>query len=230
LQKPVTVLTPIGHDVVVDIKRLAQAWRYQIKCFFDVGAHDGATARVALGAFAEADVYAFEPHPTTFARLRQSVSGPRFHAFNTALGDKRGETEFFCYGDDRVNSMVPDARFAVRFGSAGTQIKVPLETIDAFCEARNLQAIDVLKIDTEGFELSVIKGATHKLTRREIKFIYAEFNDIFDEPGKSGGALVPICEFLYPFGFRFVAVYTDYVVTEGDYFAVHNALFAVPPT
>jgi hypothetical protein len=114
MQKPVTVLTPIGHDVVVDIKRLAQAWRYQIKCFFDVGANDGATARVALGAFAEADVYAFEPHPTTFARLRQSVSGPRFHAFNTALGDKRGETEFFCYGDDRVNSLVPDARFAVR--------------------------------------------------------------------------------------------------------------------
>jgi hypothetical protein len=76
----------------------------------------------------------------------------------------------------------------------------------------------------------VIKGASQKLAKREIKFVYAEFNDIFEGAGGSGGALFPICDFLYPFGFRFVATYTDYLVTEGEFFGVHNALFAVPPT
>jgi FkbM family methyltransferase len=229
MNKPIKVLAPVGHDVFFDIKRLARAWDYQIKCFFDVGANDGAITRAALTAFADADVFSFEPHPVTFAKLRDSVPGPRVHAFNMALGDKTGEGEFFCYGDNKINSLVPDARFAVRFGQSSKAIKVGICTIDEFCVANRISSIDVLKIDTEGSEFSVIKGASQKLARREIRFVYFEFNDIFEEAGRSGGALFPICDFLYPFGFRFVAVYTDYLVTEGEFFAVHNALFTVPP-
>ncbi len=226
---PVRVLTPAGQDMVFDIKRLARAWGYPIKCFFDVGANDGASARAALAAFPDADILSFEPHPVTFARLRDSVTGPRFRAFNIALGDKTGEAEFFCYDDHKINSLLPDARFAVRFGQSGRAIKVGICSIDEFCLANGISSIDVLKIDTEGYELPVIKGASQKLARREIKFVYAEFNDIFAGAGGSGGALVPICDVLYPLGFRFVAIYTDYLVAEGGFFGVHNALFTVPP-
>jgi FkbM family methyltransferase len=228
--KPVKVLAPVGQDMFFDIKRLARAWEYQIKCFFDVGANDGMSARAALAAFSDAVVLSFEPHPVTFARLRDSVSEPRFYPFNIALGDKTGEAAFFCYEDNKINSLVPDARFAVRFAQSSSAIKVRTCTIDEFCVANGIASIDVLKIDTEGYELSVIKGARQKLARREIKFVYAEFNDIFEGASGSGGALFPICGFLYPFGFRFVAIYTDYVVTEGEFFGVHNALFTVPPT
>jgi hypothetical protein len=76
----------------------------------------------------------------------------------------------------------------------------------------------------------VIKGASQKLAKREIKFVYAEFNDIFEDAGGSGGALIPLCDFLYPHGFRFVAIYTDYLVPEGRFFGVQNALFTLPPT
>jgi FkbM family methyltransferase len=227
---PVKVLTPVGQDMFFDIKRLARAWEYPIKCFFDVGANDGMSARAALAAFSDAVVLSFEPHPVTFARLRENVSGPRFNAFNIALGEKAGEAEFFCYEDHKINSLVPDARFAVRFRQSGSAIKVEICTIDEFCVAKEISSIDILKIDTEGYELSVIKGASQKLAKREIKFVYAEFNDIFEGAGGSGGALFPICDFLYSFGFRFVATYTDYLVTEGEFFGVHNALFAVPPT
>ena len=86
--KPVKVLTPVGQDMFFDIKRLARAWEYQIKCFFDVGANDGMSARAALAAFSDAVVLSFEPHPVTSAKLLESVSEPRFHAFNIALGNK----------------------------------------------------------------------------------------------------------------------------------------------
>ena len=42
----------------------------------------------------------------------------------------------------------------------------------------------------------------------------------------TGGALGPLCEFLLPYGFHFVASYTDFVDTEGEMFVVANALLA----
>src|SRR5262245_32345562 len=77
MNKPVAVLTPVGRDMFFDIKRLARAWDHQIKCVFDVGANDGTSARAALAAFPEAGILSFEPHPVTFARLRERVSEPR---------------------------------------------------------------------------------------------------------------------------------------------------------
>jgi FkbM family methyltransferase len=132
MKTPVKVLAPVGQDIFFDIKRLARAWKYPIKCFFDVGANDGASARAALAAFPEADILSFEPHSVTFARLRERVTGPRFHAFNIALGDKTGEAEFFCYDDSKINSLVPDARFAVRFGESGSTIKVTTVALTNF--------------------------------------------------------------------------------------------------
>jgi FkbM family methyltransferase len=221
---------PFGQDVFSDINRLSLAWNYQIKCLFDVGANDGATAIAALSHFNEARIFAFEPHPLTFATLRENVSGPRFQAFNIAFGDKQGEAELFSYDNNKINSLVPDARYAMRFGKKGNPIKISISTIDDFCAAHCIATIDVLKIDTEGFDLSVMRGAAGKLARREVRFVYTEFNDIFEQPGRTGGALFPICDFLYPLGFRFVAAFTDYIVTEGEFFGVHNALFAAAPS
>jgi hypothetical protein len=47
--------------------------------------------------------------------------------------------------------------------------------------------------------------------------------------GVSGGALAPIAKLIRPFGYRFVATYTDRIVTEGEMLGVSNALFALPP-
>jgi FkbM family methyltransferase len=218
------------QDAFFDIKRLSQAWSYQIQCFFDVGANDGATAQAALSYFDDVHLFAFEPHPQTFQRLRQNVSSPNFKAFNIALGDRQGDAELFSYGSDKTNSLVQDAPFAVRFRQKGNPIKINISTVDDFCDTHRIGRIDILKIDTEGFDLSVMKGAAKKLANHEIRFIYTEFNDVFEEPDRSGGALFPICKFLYPFGFRFVAAYSDCLFPEGEFFAVHNALFVLPPS
>jgi Methyltransferase FkbM domain len=51
---------------------------------------------------------------------------------------------------------------------------------------------DVLKIDAEGFELEVLKGASSMLAQHAIKFIYFEFHEISPRKDVSGGALAPI--------------------------------------
>jgi len=218
---------PFGRDVWLDIARLSERWGFPINCVFDVGANVGQTSLMVLGYFPNAEMYAFEPHPDTFERLAAGLKGRRAQAFNIALSDKSGKAELFTYDDeDLINSLTPTATYAVRFGKTAKSISIQVSTVDEFCSSHSIGTIDVLKVDTEGCDLDVLKGAVEKFKSRKIKFVYTEFNDVFERAGMTGGALAPISAFLDPFGFRFVTSYTDYVVTDGELFSVHNALFA----
>jgi len=193
---------------------------------FRCGCQHGQTSLTVLAHFPNADVYSFEPHPDTFDRLAVALRGRRAQAFNIALSDKSGRAELFTYEMDLINSLTPTATYAVRFGeTAKSSISVQVSTVDEFCSSHRIGTIDVLKVDTEGCDLDVLKGAVEKFKSRKVKFVYTEFNDILERAGRTGGALAPISAFLDPFGFRFVTSYTDYVVADGEFFSVHNALF-----
>ena len=70
-----------------------------------------------------------------------------------------------------------------------------VDTIDDFCSANRIPKIDILKIDTEGFDLNVLKGAKQMLSRGQIAFIYTEFNDCVAKQGITGGALNEITNY-----------------------------------
>jgi len=219
-----------GHDPWVDIQRLADAWNYSITSFFDVGANDGETALSALRQFPSARVTSFEPHPGTFARLIGRLSGQiRFTGVNAALGTQIGEVEMFEYHSSKINSLTAYAPYAVRHRAKGERILVQCQTLDAYCEYNHIHQVDILKLDMEGFDLMVLQGSCGMLRQQAFKFIYVEFNDLRPKEGAFGGGLTPIDDLPRPWGYRFVASYTDYIVTQGGLFAVSNALFALPP-
>jgi FkbM family methyltransferase len=175
-------------------------------------------------------VFAFEPHPVTFSRLVQRLGGdPRVAAHNLALSNANGCAPFFEYSSSTLNSLIPDAQYPVRKGVAAREITVQCKTLDEFCRQHRIQTIDVLKIDTEGCELVVLQGARQLLSTEKIRFVYAEFNDMSPRPGATGGALIPISDFLAPFGFRFVATYPDYMELRRELHVCANALFVFPP-
>jgi FkbM family methyltransferase len=218
-----------GHNVFLDIKRLSQAWQYPIKVFFDVGANDGQTIRVAKEHFRDCRITAFEPHPKTFLTLKQSWGrAPDVDLVNVALGAEISKKTMFEYDASTLNSLVPNAPFAVRFNQKARQLQISCTTIDKFCSDHEINTIDILKIDTEGCDFDVIKGGASMLAKRAMKFIYFEFNDIHATDNSSGGALAPIDQFIRPHGYRFIATYNDYIVTEGQLFSVSNALYALP--
>jgi FkbM family methyltransferase len=225
----------------LDIFRLSRGWGRSVQTFFDVGANVGKTTEEALKEFPDARVFAFEPHPNTFKLLTAAVAGDRTSLHQLALGETSGEVKFYEYsdslGDGRhlpgggsvMDSLIPDARFAVKHGLTATTRTVECTTIDQFCESNKIERIDVLKIDTEGFDLFVIKGASRMLRERRVGFIYVEFNDLQPKPGTTGGSLIPISDYLTPFGFRYITTYTDYIDPDSsDIFLAQNALFALP--
>ena len=222
-------LNAFGHDPFRDIRLLNEKWNSSVRTFFDVGANDGGTSLKAVKQFPEARIFAFEPHPETFLRLTDATKDySAVDPVQTALGAEAGDQVMHTYKMSTINSLVPNARYPVRFGEQSSPITVKCTTVDLFCAERKIKKIDVLKIDTEGFDLEVLKGADAMLKRGAISFVYFEFNDIQPDENLAGGALAPIDEFLRRHQYRFIASYNDYIVTDGDLFAVSNALYALP--
>lgn len=221
---------PFGYNVMWDIKRLSRIWNYTTNIFFDVGANIGQTTARALQELPKARVFAFEPHPLTFASLKKAIGDvENFKPFNLGFGTTIGEVDLYEYDMSVLNSMVQDAPFAVRYQKEGKRIPIQSTTIDRFCLEQNVTNIDVLKIDTEGFDLAVLEGAKNMLLGQKIKFIYTEFNDIHLKGGTTGGSLSVVDKFLHPYGYRFIASYTDWFDHDGEFFLVCNALFVLPP-
>lgn len=114
------------------------------KRFVDIGAFIGVYTRL-VGSFPGSEVWAFEPDPTWYHVLRSKTKQMRnVHAFNYALGSAEG--------------MLP---FSVRWPSGGSfvirssrEVIVQVKTLDSL----GLRP-DFIKIDTEGFELEVLRGA-----------------------------------------------------------------------
>lgn len=219
-----------GHNALLDIDRLGKVWNRPVGTFFDVGANDGATIRLVREKFKDCRIVSFEPHPNTFKSLSENTKNQQnIELINIALGSVSGQRTMYEYDASVLNSLIPNAQFAVRFKKDAKEIQVNCITIDRFCAERDINRIDVLKIDTEGNDFDVLKGAASMLEKGAVQFIYIEFNEIHSRNNASGGVLAPIDNFLRPYGYRFLASYNDYVVTEGEMFIVSNALYVLPP-
>lgn len=216
-----------GNDALEDIARLAGELNRKIDVVFDVGAHHGATSAFFVSNFPKAKIFAFEPHGPSLEVLNKNVVSEAFQSFELALSDKIGQAEFHEYGNQStINSLQSHAPYAVRFDRKSKSRVVNIDTVDAFCIANDIDHISVLKIDTEGHDLSVMKGATGLFERRKIDFVLFEFTNFGASVGAQGGALNEIGTFLDHYDFQFVATYTDYIVPKKDIFVVANGLAA----
>ena len=150
----------------------------EARTILEVGAADGRDAARYADDFPDAQVYAFEPVPESFERLRaRTEANPRLHAIHCALGSRRGIASFNVANWLDSSSLLPPRVTGSSFDAyhAVTKtIEVPMDTIDAFCGDHDIQHIDLLKMDTQGAELMVIEGAAKMLRSGAIRLIYSE--------------------------------------------------------
>jgi FkbM family methyltransferase len=132
------------------------------KIFVDVGANVGIYTLVASKLVGAAGrVLAFEPTPQTFAGLRRNIALNRLGnvlTFPVALSEETG-TAWLYYGSDPVrNSLGRDPC------TEGECERVALESLDQVLQQAGVEHVDVLKIDAEGAEELVLRGAEKLLT------------------------------------------------------------------
>lgn len=207
----------LGVDVEVDLQRLAA---YDpIKCVFDVGANFGQTALRFVDAFPSATIFSFEPVPQSFKKLSDAVQAQhRVRPINTAMGDKTGSIA--------INlAAIPGSNSILLSKSGAGSIDVAVDTVDSFAAANAIENIDLLKIDVEGYELQVLKGAERMLSEGKVRYIYAEcvLSPDTVEPHTSFFDLHSVFE---RYGFCFVTYYGESFRLK-DGCALGNVLYAL---
>ena len=159
---------PVGSDLFADLRRLSLEPKDTV---FYVGAHVGHTAAALRSAYPNVRLYCFEPSPETFKTLGQNCKGKDIIALNMAVGSSVGIAQMYAAKDSYLNSLVPQLNGPRQEAS---QVSIEVTTLDRFCEERGVERIDLLKTDTEGYELEVLKGATRFLTDQRVSAIYVE--------------------------------------------------------
>jgi FkbM family methyltransferase len=143
---------------------------------FDIGAHVGDYSAAFLGKFPEGRVFAFEPSARHFNLLTERLHGQRnARLLKAALGDAAGEATL--YKDAEISGLASlTPRRLDHFGIAmSIEERVRVTTVDAARQQAKVDFIDLLKIDVEGHELDVLRGASTSLEERAIGLVQFEF-------------------------------------------------------
>jgi FkbM family methyltransferase len=185
----------------VDIRKRLP--RETFATIFDVGANRGQSAAKFLVDFPNANLICFEPSPDTFAGLLKRFSGEaRVEAVQTAVGSIVGEVRF---SNPRAKSVTH--RIASTEDSSDLPV-VPVTTLDVFCRDKGIKSVDLLKIDTEGHDLEVLKGARDLLNSAEISMFVAECTPNPDNAYHV--QLADIHALATSFGYRMFGVYEQH--------------------
>jgi FkbM family methyltransferase len=137
-----------------------------LRTLFDVGANIGQSALLYAHHFPAATIWAAEPTDHSFAALTEAASGfPGIRPVQVAFGEAAGTL--------RMTMKSTWTRNHITTAPLSDVVReVQVRRFDEFCMAEGIGEIDFLKIDTEGYDLDVLKGATGMLPR--IAFVQTE--------------------------------------------------------
>jgi len=165
-----------GCNLFKDLKSLLKS---ESPVCFDVGANEGQTIKLLQEVFRSPRIYAFEPSSEVFTKLRSRRYRSDVFLYNFALGRQNSQEEFINYEDSRLSSFFPlSTDEESQFGHLKIKAKesVEIKTIDWFLTRYQINEIDLLKIDTQGYDLQVLQGASESFRRGSIKNVYVELN------------------------------------------------------
>jgi FkbM family methyltransferase len=148
---------------------------------FDVGANIGNYSKEIVSNNSRVKIYAFEPHPTTFKKLVSRFNqSPMVTVFNCALSNQPGQLLLYDYSSHDGSSHASLFRDVIEEMRQSESIshRVDVITLDAFIEENGIAQIDLLKIDTEGNEFDILKGAVEAISEGKVKAIHFEFNEM----------------------------------------------------
>ena len=192
-QSGLVFLYEIVAKGVYDIEALEQK-KASIRTVFDVGANCGFFVLRYASDYAAARFFCFEPHPQTFQALHKNITanrlGQRVTAIHAAVGAVSGECDIQI-SDESSMSVISSS--PVQSLPTGKAVKVRVTSLDEFAERQNVWP-DYLKIDVEGFETEVLKGAHACLQRANWVLLEYHSQELKHECEKLLGKSGFLCE------------------------------------
>jgi FkbM family methyltransferase len=223
-------LNRLGLPMTTDMEEAVGACRYDLWpkelknatepwTLVDVGANEGEFSAAAAHLAKLSGIHAFEPQPAcreNLEKIMARVPGSQLHP--VAVGEVAGELELHCTTNSRMASLLaPTASIGDAYGSGNFEVtqrlKVPIVTLDDSLPPH--LEIGLLKIDVQGYELPVLRGAQRVL--KSTKAVLMEVNYV---PHYEGGATFDeVHEIMRSMGFRTFAISAPYAGPNGPLWA-----------
>ena len=181
---------------------------------FDVGANSGQTVLQMLNWFPSSQIHAFEPLVEPYHQLqKRSQDFARVICNQLALSDREGADTYFMNKAYSLSSGLEEPDSLSLSAMRNTHSKdhladrdnfqrldVVTSTIDTYCSGKGIQNIDLLKIDVQGAESKVLRGAQSLLRNNKIGVVLTEIS--LDGIYKNRPSFHAVEELLQPHGFR----------------------------
>jgi len=157
-------IVPIGPVYPAANRRLTMMAHHGVKTVADVGANRGQYASALRQAGYKEEIFSFEPLSKAYEELeKKSRPDPKWHVFHSAIGEENGEAEINIAGNGESSSFLPmldtHIRSAPESQYRATE-RVKVSTLDSILwPLLSKESRVLLKIDTQGYEHHVIKGA-----------------------------------------------------------------------
>ena len=186
LQRWIIGLSPHGQPVTV----------------VDVGANVGQWSAAMLGAARQAgrlgdlDLHAFEPSSYTFARLTAALSGQPATLRRIALSDRSGSAVLHVVAPGAGTNSLHPSHDTMASQSAET---VTTTTLDAYAQLSGIGEFTLVKVDAEGHDMAILRGAASLFSRHRISVAQFEYNQRWIY---SRSFLRDVFDFLKPLGYR----------------------------
>jgi len=180
---------------------------------FDVGANIGQSVDLFKEKSPNSKIHSFEPDSEAYDSLQKNVEKyENVYAYHLGVGAKSEKLILNRYDHCESNSFIPISKDSYSFKMAShkkvnaalkgevTTQETEVVSLDDFCKSKEIPEIDLLKVDVQGFENEVLKGAKILISQSRIKVIIVEvtFDDLYANKGNS---FYELESNLIPFGY-----------------------------
>ncbi len=184
-----------SNEVESDIRKYLKK---KDRIVFDVGCFRGTFTEDLIKNEQELGIksnfFLFDPNPNVKSYIKHLLKNEKVKYFNLAFDNSNTNKKFYLntFMEPAGSSLNPmlrdDKKWAIsrkfimqilqpfKKISGFSEINVQTQTLDNFCLSKKIENIDILKIDTEGNDLNVLKGAKKLLSENRIKVIYTEIS------------------------------------------------------
>lgn len=193
------------------VLELAQKYLPHDPIIIEAGAYDGNDSIYMSSYWPLAKIYAFEPVPELYSKLvNKTKSYSNIYPFSYALGDANKKVDFYVSAfnynqkEPSASSSLLEPKEHLQYADYvvfNQKIEVDMLTLDTWADLQNIDHVDMLWLDMQGYELNMLKACPHILST--VKVIYTEVE--FVEAYKDQYLYQDVVSFLERLGFKLLA-------------------------
>ena len=175
----------------------------------DIGSHKGKFIKLFNDLYKNATIFCFEPNNTLNKNLKDLEKNIKI--FNFALGDKLEKKKLYFNNLDLTSTFKDYNKSSLYYKFKQIILRkknkdeykdVQVTTLDYFCDEHKINKIEILKIDVEGTEYSVLKGGSQILENVKFLIIEIQNNELYKDYSKN-----IIEDFLEKKNFQLIQIY-----------------------